>query len=66
MVQRGFEILQNIQDKVALEKGLKRAHNELTRVTSCRDTDDADERKYHNDDDIDKSPDITAFCSFDE
>jgi len=63
---KGFEILQNIQDIVALEKGLRRAHNELTRVTNCRGSDDADKRKYHNDDDNDNSPDITAFCSIDE
>ena len=61
-----FEILQNIQDRVALEKCLRHTHNELTRVTNCRDPDDADKLKYGNDDDIDKSPDITSFCHFDE
>jgi len=64
---KDFEILQNIQNRVALEKGLRCAHNELTRVTNCRDPDNADKRKYGNDDDHnDKSPDITSFCHFDE
>jgi len=58
--------LQNIQDRVALEKGLRRAHNELTRVTNCGDPDDVNKRKYGNDDDIDKSPDIPSFCHFEE
>ena len=63
---KGFEILQNMQDRVALEKGLRRAHNEWKRVTNCRDPDDAEKRKYGNDNDDDKSPDITSLCHFDE
>ena len=61
---KGFEILQNIQDRVASEKRLRRAHNELTRVTYCTDPDV--KRKYGNNDDDDKSPDITSFCHFNE
>ena len=60
----GFEILQNIQDRVASEKRLRRAHNVLTRVTYCTDPDE--KRKYGNNDDDDKSPDITSFCHFNE
>ena len=63
---KGFEILQNIQDRVELEKGLRRAHNELTRCTNCRDLDNAEKRKYGNDNDDDKSPDIMSCCHFDE
>ena len=63
---KGFELLQNIQARVELENSLRRAHNELPRGTNYRDLDNADRCKYANDDDIDKSPDLTSFCHFDE
>lgn len=62
---RGFEILQNIQDRKALEKGLRRARDIETQKTTCRDPDDANKKRKRKDN-TDQSPDITAFCSFDE
>ena len=57
---KGFEILQNIQDRLTLEKGLKRARDPIALVTKCENnTTTGKGRRSSEDDDV---PDVLQFC----
>lgn len=59
--EKGFEILQNIQDRTNLESHLKRARDKVTRDTECKQPDESDGKRRRLDDE-DRLPDITEFC----
>ena len=59
--KRGFHILQNIQDRMTLDKNMKRATNFITNVTTCQAQEENKNKQLNtnNDGDID---DILDFC----
>ena len=59
--EKGFEILQNIQDRTNLEGQLKRARDQVTQHTECIQPDEDGGKRRRFDDD-DRLPDITEFC----
>jgi len=59
--EKGFEILRNIQDRTNLEGQLKRARDQVTRGTQCKEPDDGDAKRRRFDGE-DRLPDITEFC----
>jgi hypothetical protein len=56
--ERGFTILQNIQDRMTLEKKMKRVADPIAAKTRCEEPDDTDKRQKQNDDALD----ILDFC----
>ena len=58
-----FEILQNMQDRMALENNLRRTRSKLTIATNCREPDDS---KRQPSDLANQVPDISEFCLFEE
>ena len=58
---KGFEILQNIQDRTNLEAHLKRARDQVTEQTQCEQPDKSGGKRQRFDDE-DRLPDITEFC----
>ena len=59
--KKGFEILQNIQDRQTLEKGLKRARDPIALSTSCQMNSSTNSGQPHTDS-HDEMPDILQFC----
>ena len=61
---KGFEILQNIQDRNTLEKEvkMKRARDATTKVTTCEQPDDSD-KKSSKSNASEHVPDILQFCN---
>ena len=60
---KGFEILQNMQDRMALENNLRRTRSKMTIATNCREPDDT---KLQSSDLANQVPDISEFCLFEE
>lgn len=58
--KKGFEILQNIQDRLTLQKEVKRARDPITLNTSCQKPSDNTSNKQS--DCHDETPDILEFC----
>lgn len=59
---KGFEILQNIQDRQTLEKQVKRARDPITKLTTCEQPDDSDTKSPDSNTPNEKFPDILQFC----
>lgn len=59
--KKGFEILQNIQDRLTLEKELKRARDPITIQTECKKNTSKSTGERPTDD-YDDIPDILQFC----
>ena len=60
---KGFEILQNMQDRMALENSLRRARSKLTIAINYWEPDDT---KRQPSDLAKQVPDISEFCLFEE
>ena len=60
---KGFEILQNIQDRFTLEKKLKRARDPVVLQTSCRQPENSTNKKSCDENKESKIPDISEFCN---
>ena len=60
---KGFEILQNIQDRFTLEKKLKRARDPVVLETSCRQPENSTSKKSGEENKESKIPDISEFCN---
>ncbi len=58
---KGFEILQNMQDRLTLEKHLKRAKDPILLQTKCTEPESSDNKKERNDGPL--LPDITEFLT---
>lgn len=58
---KGFEILQNFQDRLTLEKKLKRARDPILLQTKCLQPESSDKKQKGNDGPV--IPDITEFLS---
>jgi len=59
---KGFEILQNMQDRLTLEKQVKRARDPITKLTTCKQPDDSDKKTPDKNTTTEKCPDILQFC----
>jgi len=60
---KGFEILQNMQDRLTMEKQVKRARDPITKLTTCEKPDDSDNNSPNsNATTNDKLPDILQYC----
>ena len=59
---KGFEILQNMQNRLTLEKQVKRARDLITKLTTCKQPDDSDTKSPDSNTATDKFPDILQFC----
>ena len=60
--ERGFQILQNMQDTLTMEKKVKRARDPITMTTQCEQPDDPGTKTRQNDEN-DPVSDILQFCS---
>ena len=60
--KKGFQILQNIQDRDTMEKKLKRVKDPIAQETVCKQPDEC-ENKTKTRDASDQLPDILDFCS---
>ena len=60
---KGFEILQNIQDRMTLDKKIKRARDPTTKITTCEQPDDSDKKNSKSNASNEQVPDILQFCS---
>jgi len=60
---KGFEILQNMQDRMTLEKKMKRARDPTTKITTCEQPDDSDKKNSKSNTRNEQVPDILQFCS---
>ena len=60
---KGFEILQNMQDRFAMEKQMKRARDPTTKITICEQPDDSDKKSLKSNADSEQVPDILHFCN---
>ncbi len=60
--ERGFQILQNIQDRMTLEKKMKRANDPIAENTRCEEPDDTEKRQKQKDG-TSNVLDILDFCT---
>ena len=60
--KKGFQILQNIQDRATMEKRLKRVKDPIAQETVCKQPDEC-ENETKTKDASDQLPDILDFCS---
>ena len=60
---KGFEILQNLQDRMTLEKQLKRARDPVTLLSSCKQKSTNNKGVKPDDDTWNGVPDILEYCS---
>ena len=61
--EKGFEILQNIQDRFTLERKLKRARDPINLQTTCRQREGSKDMQQCDQNNGPEIPDISQFCS---